>query len=244
MCSALRCRPEQLYDALESCKRVEKLEAIVRELEHRCIELGSKVGGSSSSSDCKCDKLEKRCDQIVAFCVENVCPGNVPYSRKTIDDHSQKSQIPLKNVVEVPNNNDFVNAFPVAPGQAIRLTHATRPGFIPKIINIDLHLANNSTNYLDIKIEFYLIGGETPQMIGNGYEGNNFLNKDGTQIMVEWPRYKGRPVEVGFHERVEVVIRHGGLQNALQAATVRLHHDLKEWYRLCNTLGTGDCPVT
>ncbi len=242
MCHAIRCRPEQLISAIDCdpAPRIEQLERMLKMLEARCRELEGRHGGGSCN---ECREVSKRCDQIWAYCTENVCPGNVPFSRKTIDEHSQESQIILNEIVQDVGPG-FVNDYPMGPGQSMKVTHPMRPGFIPTKINIDLHLNNNATNYLNIEIEFYLVGGSKPRLIGSSFQGNNFLNKDGTQILQEWPKYKGRSIEVGFHERVEVIMRHTGLQNPLTAATIRLHHDLTEWYRLCQSVGTGDCIVS
>lgn len=205
-----------------------------RQLEERCATLTK-----------RCDELQKsscsgKCsDTSVAleYCMTNTCPGNIPFSRITLEDQSQQNVIVLSEIVDVPNDPNFVNAWPVQPGKSIRLRHLQRPGFVPRHINMDFAFANNGNNYLELQIEFFLVGGPKPRLIGSTYEGNNFLNKDGTQIIQEWPSYLGKSIEVGFFEHVEVVITHTGLQNNLNKATVRLHHDTKEWWDLCRKFG-------
>lgn len=238
MCHATNKQPDQILELVncEAASRISRLEEYCKRLEKMCQALEHK-GGSCNG---KCSTIDQRCNGLWKFCIDTMCPGRVPFSRYTMDEASQESQIVLGEIVKVDDPN-AVDEWPVAPSQFITLTHPERPGFIPKVINIDLHLANGGNNYLDIEIEFYLVSGGKKKMIGVTFEGNNFLNKDGTQIFVGWPEYKGRRIEVGYAERIEVVLRHKGLQNNLVSASVRLPHDLKEWYELCKQWGYGDC---
>ncbi|MGB1013579.1 MAG: hypothetical protein ACPG4T_05550, partial [Nannocystaceae bacterium] len=190
ICNATNSDPAKLLEAIgcNASSRLRDLEEYCRRLEAKCDALEHKGGGGCGG---KCSTIDKRCDGLWKFCVESMCPGRIPYSRFTMDDKSQESQIILNQIVKVADAN-FVDQYPVAPGQGVKLTHIQRPGFIPKKINIDLHLANAGNNYPDIEIEFYLVGGSNPRKIGVTYEGNNFLNKDGSQIFQAWPHYKGR----------------------------------------------------
>ena len=81
----------------------------------------------------------------------------------------------------------------VAPGQAIRLEQPTRPGYLPHKIAIDFALANNGTNYLDLEVTLWLgPGGKTRgKQIGPIWNGNEFINKDGTQIHIDMPQTAG-----------------------------------------------------
>jgi len=123
--------------------------------------------------------------------------------------YSNRSQVKLNEIV-TGLGGDFVNAFPVPPTKKIRLTHKSRPGFTPTKIQIDLNLAGGGNNYSDFSIQFFLVpGGVNSALgleVGNEYDGNLFLNKDGTQISVPFPEYRGQPLDVGSLETLAVVI--------------------------------------
>ncbi len=240
MCFALDRTPHEIREVF-GCRPNDRLRA----LEEKCAMLAAlveRLQATGSGCEGNCSTIQKSCDGLWKLCFETLCPGRVPFSRYTMDEASQENHIVLNEIVPVPADADNVTAFPVAPGQYMVLTHPVRPGFVPKKINIDLHLANGGNNYLDIEIEIFLVSGGKKKKIGVTYEGNNFLNKDGTQIFVAWPEYKGRRIEVGYAEKIEIVLRHTGLQNNLVSASVRLPHDTKEWYELCKHWGYGDCP--
>jgi len=238
LCYALDKRPEEIQ-ALFECNPHR-----IKDLEEKCARLEGIIDTlKSNSGSCtgKCSSIDRRCDGLWNLCFEQLCPGSVPFSRYTMDEKSQENHILLNEIVKVEGDPNNVDSYPVTPLKYIRLTHPKRPGFVPKNINIDLHLANGGNNYLDIEVEFYLVSGGVGKKVGVTYQGNNFLNKDGTQIVVAWPEYKGRRIEVGYAEHVVVVLRHIGAANNLLSANVRLTHDLKEWYALCKHWGYGDC---
>lgn len=228
MCYLAECEPEDFRSLRRYRHKLEELEKRCRELEHLL---------EHKNSSCSC---ESKCDGLWRFITECYCPANQPFSRMTIDNFSSINLIELNQVVE---GDGFENGFPVTPGQKIKLTHPGElPGFIPHTIHVDLNLANGGTNYLEIKLEFFLIGGPEPTKLGVTFRGNEFLNKDGGQIAVPFPTYKGHFIEVGFAQKLEVVISHTGLENNLTSAMVRVRHNVKEWYKRCRRYGY-DCEV-
>ncbi len=233
LCYALNCEPADLQHICQSRQRMSELERKCAALEHALTNQQS-CGGN-------CREVAKKCDGLWKYCIDHLCPANVPFSRVTIDEYSGINQIELNTVIKVEDDNSFVDNFPVAPGQKIKLTHAEQPGFIPKELRVDIDLANGGTNYLDIHLEFFLVGGPTPKKLGVTFRANEFLNKDGSQIAVPWPHYKGCPVEVGFSETVVCILSHRGLANNVESAMIRLKHDLEQWYAMCSDYGFGHC---
>ena len=229
-CNMINCRPEQLL-------RLGEMDEHVRELRSECDRLRAELDKANRCS-CKSSDIEKRCDNIWAVARRACCPGNLLYSQITLDEFSDNRQVNLDTPVE-DFGPGYVNQFPVAPGQAIRLEHDPRPGYLPDKIAIDFSLANNGTNYLDLEITFWLgPGGKfRGKQIGPKWTGNEFLNKDGTQIHIDMPKYRGKIVEVGSSERMAVEIRHTGNANNLISAKVRLPYDEERWYAYCASLG-------
>ena len=115
--------------------------------------------------------------------------------------------------------------------------HLSRPGYIPTKIAVDISFANNGNNYLDLQIQFYLGEGGTTKgkAIGPLYSGNQFLNKDGTQIHIDFPHYKTLPVDVGFFEKLAVEINNSGGVNNILSISVVVYHEAKCWAELCAT---------
>ncbi len=198
----------------------------------------------------RCFAVEKKCDMTTTVCdtyTKNVkrwcCAANVLYSQPTISNFSDNSLVKLNQVIE-DLGGDFENTFPVAPQKAIVLTHTQRPGYTPEKIGLDFSLANNGNNYLDLTIQFY-IGAVNEdakngtkffaplKKIGDEYDGNQFLNKNGTQIHLPFPPWENNPITVGSVERVVAVIRHTGAANNLTSASVRLHYSAQAWWALC-----------
>lgn len=229
-CNMLNCRPDDLL-------RIGEMDARLRELQAECERLRRELERGSACS-CKASELEKRCDNIWAVARRACCPGNLLYSQISLDEHSDDRQTNIETAVE-DFGPGYVNQFPVAPGQTIRLEQEPRPGYLPEKIAIDFSLANNGTNYLDLEITFWLgPGGKTRgKQIGPKWTGNEFLNKDGTQIHIDMPKYRGKIVEVGSIERMAVEIRHTGNANNLISAKVRLPYDEERWYAYCASLG-------
>ena len=181
-----------------------------------------------------CDTVKRDCMSLEAIVRATCCPGQNLYSQITIDEFSDNNQVNLV-VPVIDFAPGFVNAFPVPPSAAIRLEHLARPGYIPKKIAVDFALANNGTNYLDIEVQFYLGPGGTlkGKELGPAFSGNQFLNKDGTQIHLDFPPYRGRPVDVGSIEKLAVEIRHNGGVNNVVSAQVIVYHDAECFYELC-----------
>jgi hypothetical protein len=71
-----------------------------------------------------------RCDAIEMLCRNFLCPGNVNFSQRTLDEYSGNARSSSTEPV-TGLGGDFVNAFPVPPGKKIRLTHRARPGYTP-----------------------------------------------------------------------------------------------------------------
>jgi hypothetical protein len=149
-----------------------------------------------SSFEDRCRNTVTRCETLEMLCRTYVCPGNVNYSQRTLDEYSGLNQVKLSEVV-TGLGDPYVNAFPVPPGKKIRLTHRPRPGYTPTTIRIDLNIAGGGNNYSDFSVQFYLVPGGVDSnlgmTIGNNYDGNMFLNKDGGQIVVPFPEYRGAP---------------------------------------------------
>ena len=199
--------------------------------------------GSGWMADCisTVRRCETTCDAVKRMALDwrkilqdAGCPGNKLYSQITLDEYSDNNQVRLSTIVQ-DFGAGFVNAYPVPPGGAIRLEHPSRPGYIPKTIAVDIALAQNGTNYLDLLIQFYLTEGGTTKgkEIGPLYSANQFLNKDGTQIHLEFPYYKNKPVDVGSLEKLAVEIRHAGGVNNILSASVVIYHEAKCWAELC-----------
>jgi hypothetical protein len=199
-----------------------------------------------NSFEDRCRQTVSRCDAIEMLCRNFLCPGNTNYSQPTLDNFSGKSQVKLSEIV-TGLAGDFVNTFPVPPGKMIRLTHKPRPGYTPTQLRIDMNIAGGGNNYSDFTLQFYLVpGGMNSNQgfeIGNEYDGNMFLNKDGTQIAVPFPEYRGMPIDVGSLETLALVIRNGGAANNLDSAHVNVFYDNSRFYELCKARCSGGCSM-
>ncbi len=191
----------------------------------------------------RCVKLSQRCCDIEAkyTTLEDLlrranCPANVLYSEVTIAEVSDDNQVQITQIVK-GLGGDYVDAVPVPPGKIIRLEQEPRPGYRPHKIAIDMALANNGDNYLDFEIQFFIIpGGQSGgKPYGPKYRGNQFLNKNGTQIHVPFPPYLGRGLTVGSMEKLAVEIKHVGPANNLNSIYVTLYHDADCSYQACRT---------
>ena len=199
-----------------------------------------------SSFDERCRTTVSRCDAIEMLCRNFLCPGNVNFSQPTLDNYSGKSQVKLADPV-TGLGDPFVNNFPVPPGKKIRLTHKPRPGYTPTQLRIDMNIAGGGNNYSDFTLQFYLVpGGMNSNQgfeIGNEYDGNMFLNKDGTQIAVPFPEYRGMPIDVGSLETLALVISNGGAANNLDSAHINVFYDNSRFYELCKARCSGGCSL-
>ena len=229
LCACLGIDLDQLEALVRSPQRI-------RMLEDKCATL------EAAGSSCKCDSLEarfmKRCDALWWVTYRACCPGNMLFSPLTLDQLSDNAQVEIDQIV-TGLGGDYVDAFPVPPGKKIRLVQRRRPGYLPNKIEVDVSLANNGNNYLDLRVQFYLTSSEAEQgeRIGPNYAGNQFLNKDGTQIHKPFPEYRSAPLAIGSLELVAVEITHTGQSNALDSASVRLPYDEKFWAKMCTDAG-------
>ena len=184
----------------------------------------------------ECDRLTIKCRSLEEIVRAHCCPGNRLYSQSTLDNYSDDNQVPL--VVPVTGlGGDYVDAFPVPPGKKIRLRHLPRPGYEPQKIAIDFSLAGGGDNYLDLVVQLFSLPGGQPNGKPHGptYRGNQFLNKDGTQIHLPFPGYRGLPHIVGSNEVMEVEITHTGAVNNLNSAFVTLFYDPQKYFDQCRT---------
>ncbi|MBK8265272.1 MAG: hypothetical protein IPK80_28575 [Nannocystis sp.] len=88
----------------------------------RCLERFPEMERCLTGFEDRCRTTQQRCDSIEMLCQNFLCPGNVNFSQRTIDEYSNRSLVKLKEIVQ-NLGGDFVNAFPVPPGKKIRLTH-------------------------------------------------------------------------------------------------------------------------
>jgi len=201
-----------------------------------CTDRFSQIERVTSSFEDRCRTTINRCDAIELLCRNFLCPGNVNFSQRTLDEYSGKNQVKLTEVV-TGLGDPYNDAFAVPPGKKIRLTHRARPGYTPTNIRIDLNIAGGGNNYSDFLIQFYLVpGGANTNLgleIGNAYDGNMFLNKDGTQISVPFPDYRALPLDVGSLETLAVVISNNGAANNLDSAHINVFYDNSRFYELC-----------
>jgi len=202
----------------------------------QCAERLPYIESCMSRVEGQCRTVTQRCDASDLMFQQYLCPGQVNFSQRTLDEYSDDSQVNLEDVV-TGLGGDFVNAFPVPPTKLIRLTHKARPGYTPTKIAIDLNIAGGGNNYLDFTLQFYLVpGGVSTGLgleVGPQMRGNQFLNKDGTQIHVPFPEYRNAPIDVGSLETLALVIKNNGAANNLDSAFVTIYYDNKLFYALC-----------
>lgn len=198
----------------------------------QCADQLPAMARTLSSFEDRCRTTISRCDAIDLLCRNFLCPGNVNFSQRTLDEYSGQSLIKLDSIIK-DLGDPYVNAFPVPPGKKIRMTHEQRPGYSPTSIRVDLNLANNGNNYSDITLEFFVGSKVMVHKIGNSYDGNMFLNKDGTQIEVKFPEYRNLPVDIGSLETLTVEISNKGPANNLNSAHINIQYDNGRFYELC-----------
>ena len=213
----------------------------------RCTDRMPDVERYMSTFEERCRTALSRCDALEMLCRNFLCPGNVNFSQRTLDENSGLNQVKLPEVV-TGLGDPYVNAFPVPPGKKIRLTHRPRPGYTPTIIRIDMNIAGGGNNYSDFSVQLYLVPGGVDSnlgmTIGNNYDGNIFLNKDGGQVAVPFPEYRGAPYDIGSLETLAVEIRNGGAANNLDSAHVNIFYDNARFYELCKArCGCGPAPM-
>lgn len=233
----------------------EQILEVLRKLAHnpgaldrllRCADRLPEIERHLHGFEDRCRTTVNRCDSIEMLCRNFLCPGNVNFSQRTLDEYSGLSQVKLPEVV-TGLGDPYVNAFPVPPGKRIRLTHRPRPGYTPTTIRIDMNIAGGANNYSDFSVQFYLVPGGVDSglglSVGNNHDGNIFLNKDGSQISVPFPEYRGIPLDIGSLETLAVEIRNGGAANNLDSAHVNIFYDNSRFYELCKARCGGGCPA-
>lgn len=214
----------------------------------KCARKYQTMATALENNDARCRKVIRDCATYTKFVKKYCCPGNILYSQVTLAEFSDNNQVKLNQII-TGLGDPYVDDFALLPGKSLLLTHKPRPGYTPDKIAIDFDLANNGTNYLDLAIQFY-IGpvGEGPQnqglftqlkKLGSEFDGNQFLNKDGTQIHLDFPPWQEMQVTVGSVERMLVKITHNGAANNLTSASVRLMYDAKKWWELCDDAECG-----
>ncbi len=210
----------------------------------RCADQIPEFQRVMGSFEDRCRTTMNRCDAIEMLCRNFLCPGNVNFSQRTLDEYSGLSQVKLAEIV-TDLGDPYVNNFPVPPGKKIRLTHRPRPGYTPINIRLDLNIAGGGNNYSDFSVQFFLVPGGVDSAlglsIGNNHDGNIFLNKDGTQISVPFPEYRGTPHNVGSLELLAVELRNGGAGNNLDSAHVNVFYDNTRFYENCKAQCSGGC---
>lgn len=207
----------------------------------RCAQQYPELQRLLNTQEDRCRAMQTKCDTLEMLCRSFLCPGNVNFSQRTLDEYSGKSQIKLVEIVK-DLGDPYVNAFPIPPGKKIRLTHKSRPGYTPTEIRIDMNIAGNGNNYSDFTVQFYLQPLNLD--IGDEYDGNIFLNKDGTQIAVPFPEYRGAPLDIGSQETLSVVISNNSAANNLNSAHVNIFYDNSRFYELCKKKCSGACAIT
>ena len=194
---------------------------------------------------CAVERLQARCDQVSRLVSKACCVGNVQYSQLTLDGYSDKSKVPISEVTK-DFGPGFVNSYPVAPGSSIRLTHPARPGYLPDQITLSLALANNGNNYMDIRVQLYVVpnngsSSDPGKPIGDALEGSDFLELDGRRIVVRFPTYRGEPIIIGSSERLAATITHAGAVNAINSASLAVHYDNAAFFAgCCANCGRGE----
>ena len=80
--------------------------------------------------------------------------------------------------------------------------------------------------------------------------GNEFVEKDGTQIRPIFPEYRGCPHDIGSLDSLAVEIKNTGAANNLESAQVNVYYSNRLFYELCKkrcgcapTTTTGACPT-
>jgi hypothetical protein len=187
----------------------------------------------------KCQTLEGICEVLHMMQRRSCCTANINFSSVTIDEYSDDSQVNIDQII-TGLGGDYLNAFPLTPGKKIRLQQKERPGWGPSDIRIDLNLSGGQVNYLDYTIQFFLgPGDQVPgKPIGPLYTGNQFLNKDGTQIKLPFPTYKNEPIIVGSLEKLTVELTNKGIAGNLDSAQIIVPFNNEAFYEMCKTACT------
>ncbi|MEZ4448171.1 MAG: hypothetical protein R3B09_01745 [Nannocystaceae bacterium] len=222
-------------EKLEKLRRLILMEGGI-EMLMRCIDSLPRLITRCETLEDRYRNLQARCEAQDRFIEMMVCPAQKLFSNRTIRKFSDIGQVNLDQVV--PGlGAPYVNSTPVPPNSKIRYTHRLRPGFTPKEIAIDFNLAGGATNYSDLILQFYIVPGGVNSVsgleIGAEMRGNQFLNKNGTQIHIPWPTFENCPIDVGSSEQLVLDITNAGGANNLDSAFVTLYYDNKLFYALC-----------
>lgn len=209
----------------------------------RCVDTVACYDTKIRAWEEKLKTLEGQNELLLRLLKQSCCTANMNFSQLTIDDFSDDGQVNLELPV-AGLGGDYVDNFPVPPNKRIRLKQVSRPGWTPKEIRIDLNLANNAVNYLDIQVQFYLSPDQDGKVqgknIGSLLKANQFLNKDGTQITVQFPKYKNEPINIGSLETLTVELFNKGGNN-IDSAQVVVFYDNECFYEWCKQACASTC---
>lgn len=178
-----------------------------------------------------CGRLEEfvtTCTGVEKMLKTARCPGQDLYGPVTIDRYSSVTTVDIETIV-TGLGDPFVQQYPIPTAKKIRMEQLARPGYCPEEIEVDLVLSNNATNYLTVRIQFY-VGDEK---IGPEYKGSHFLDKDGTIKKIKFPLYRDHVVVIGTAEKLAVEIEMTG-PNSIEFASVTTHVNAAGWYQVCS----------
>ena len=95
---------------------------------------------------------------------------------------------------------------------------------MPEKIALDMSLAGNATNYLDIRVQFYIVPAD---------DANSLLGRDGSQIHLAFPTWRDQQIIIGSLEQLAATVTHGGAANNLDSMFLRVYHDNNAWFSAC-----------
>lgn len=142
------------------------------------------------------------------------------FLRITLDEHEDGA--PSIILDQLVAGKALATAFPVPSGQSIRLRHTRRCdfGFQPRYFEVALQLSGDQRNYHDYQIQLRLVGPSHERAIGEPMLASRFHSKDGSRVLLPFPRHDGNPVVVGTLEHLEVLIRNCGTTSDLDSAFI------------------------
>jgi len=213
-----------LHDLIECAPRLRRCEPQLSRFEQQCktIEKLPQMCG-------RLEELVQTCNGYEKMLKNACCPGQNLYGPVTIDRYSSVTTVDIDTIVAALGD-PYVDQYPVPTAKKIRMEQDARPGYCPEEIEVDLSLSNNATNYLMVKIQFF-VGDEK---IGPEYKGSHFLDKDGTIKKIKFPLYRDHVVVIGTAEKLAVEIEMTG-PNSIEFASVTTHVNAAGWYQVCAT---------
>ncbi len=170
----------------------------------------------------QCNRFEKLMKYL------SCCPQQQQFGNVTTDYYSSITTVDLEKIT-TGLGDPYVDQFPVPTSKIIRLVQtAPRPGYVPEQIEINMVMANNATNYLNLTVQFYV--GE--RKIGSAWKGSHFLDQDGRTKKVPFPTFRDEVIVIGSDDTLAVEISVSG-PNSLEYAAVTIHIDGRGTYALC-----------